>query len=160
VSNSEQEAAANIRKFLGGLKGLLALEPGLESLGSVKQATNEAKSRLTKLQGEEAELTRRLTAALAGIEEATEKAERSVAHGVSAANEIRRSAQVEADRLALETKEGADRIVADARSRAADMDAALANKRAVLNDMNKEIAAAQARLDNINRQLADLRAKL
>lgn len=44
--NQEQTIAQDIRKFVRTLGGLSELAPGLESLGSMKQAEQEARARL------------------------------------------------------------------------------------------------------------------
>lgn len=50
--NDEQSAAQAIKRFLQTVKGLADLAPGLESLGSVRQAEDEAKARLAAANAE------------------------------------------------------------------------------------------------------------
>lgn len=151
--NDEQQAAQSIGKFLQTLKGLAELKPGLESLGSVKQAEQEVKSRLSSLQIDEAALinkTKSLRVEITGLEKKAEL----IRDGAKADADIEMKKAEKLGVIIIETaKKDMSEFVAKAKKELEGLEGQIATERAVLVEVNAEYRKAQQRLDATNAEL-------
>lgn len=151
--NDEQQAAQSIGKFLQALKGLADLKPGLESLGSVKQAEQEVKSRLNALKIDEATLinkTKSLRVEITGLEKKAEL----IRDGAKADADIEVK---KAEKLGVTIVEAAKKdmseFIAKAKKELEVLQEQIANGNEEIRLVNNQVKAAKQRLDQTNAEL-------
>lgn len=122
--NEEQKASHDIRKLLNTFKGLLNLAPGLEDLGSIKQAEIEARDRLAiaNTKADEAQIT---------TKEMIAKAEEDV-------KKIFDNAAAEVFKFQTKVKEAEERLAA-INAETATVQARYIEAKAMLDDIVKRV---------------------
>ena len=151
--NEEQQAAQSIGKFLQLIKGLGELKPGLENLGSVKQAEQETKSRLSALKIDEAALiskTQSLRMEVTGLEKKAELTK----DGAKADGEAElKRCKVEGEKLLEKARTEAGSVMHTAQQKLANLSDQTEAAQAGLNEVNAEYKKAKQRLDQTNAEL-------
>ena len=145
--NDEQLAAQSIRKFVQLMKGLGELAPGLESLGSVKQAEQEAKSRLSALGIDENTVRNRVRQLQAEVVELEKKAKAATERGKADGEAELKRAKAESDAYHAKTITLVKSVESKATDRLNALDEDIAVKQAALDEVNASYKVAKQRLD-------------
>lgn len=152
--NDKQLAAAELARFAMMLRGVMAIGPDLEKLGSFEQAEAEVRSRVDKLQADEAAAKARVD----GFDQAYEKKRLAAKDAsdqlIAAAEQSKADAVAAGKRIVAEAQARADGITSAARTEADKVRDDTANASAALDQINSEIAAKSKQLDQIKTELA------
>ena len=151
--NDEQQAAQSIGKFLQLIKGLGELKPGLESLGSVKQAEQETKSRLSALKIDEAALVNKTQQLRAEVGELEKKANNVKAQGKADGEAELKRAKAEGEKLLEKAKTEAGSVMHKAQQKLVSIQEETEAVQIILNETNTACKAAKQRLDQTNAEL-------
>lgn len=175
--NDEQIAAEGAKRFAAQFLGFIKAAELLGEVGSIKQAGDEAQTRLDALKTQEADTAAKIEAdkvaaaehlksVNAEIESNKDAAANHIANRTAEAETIVSAAQTKAQQTMAEAQASAGRIVDDANQAVASVKNRLGELSNMINDRTNEIAALdvtivtrQQTLDGINAQIAALRAK-
>lgn len=151
--NEEQQAAVSIGKFLQTLKGLSELKPGLESLGSVKQAEQEVKSRISGLQIDETSLRNKVGQLRVEVSELEKKMETIKANGKSDSEAEFIRAKAEVEKILDKARTEAGSTMHKAQQELASMQEELSALQVHIKETTAQYKSAKQRLDATNAEL-------
>jgi hypothetical protein len=120
--NEYQRAAEAITAELNRLKGLSEAAEVLNSIGSLEQAANEARSRVDKLQADEQAAKDRVAGFDAEYEKKRFAVKKQADQVLADAEQAKAGADDYAARLVAEAQAKAEGIVADAKAKVASLD--------------------------------------
>lgn len=151
--NDAQQASQSIGKFLQTLRGLAELKPGLESLGSVQQAEQEVKSRLSALGIDENSLRNKVGQLRAEVGELEKKREASKAQAkVDSDAEIKR-AKNESDKYHAATIASVKEVEGKASDKLVALDEKIVDAEAKLSEIRQQTKSANASLLQVQGEL-------
>ena len=151
--NEEQQAAQSIGKFLQLVKGLGELKPGLESLGSVRQAEQETKSRLSALKIDEASLISKTQQLRVEIGELEKKAKAATERGKADGEAELKRAKALGIEMVEQAKADMSALIVKAKADLEEIEGSIERAQAREADCNAKAKVAKQRLDATNAEL-------
>lgn len=154
--NQAQKAAEDIKHFANKFKGLLEIADAIESIGSLEQASSEAKSMKESAQKELEPIQKLLNekkAELASVQD-------SIKSAIANANGIEIAAQKKHDQILKEGREAVKVLNDDVNKRRADLGGDLIRHEANLNSIKGQVEEKKAELALILEHIADAKAKI